>query len=95
MNSNELQRRLSKNRPMISISLRIPEDVLEELRRMAPTLGFTGYQPLMKAYIGQGLRADLARLEAAASLKQFAQNLRQRGVEERVIEEALVGLTDV
>jgi hypothetical protein len=80
---------------MISISLRIPEDVLEELRRMAPTLGFTGYQPLMKAYIGQGLRADLARLEAAASLKQFAQNLRQRGVEERVIEEALVGLTDV
>ena len=92
MNSNELKRRLSKDRPMVSISLRIPADVLADLKRVAPTLGFTGYQPLMKTYIGQGLREDLAKLEAVTSLQQFAQNLRQRGVDERVINDALVGL---
>lgn len=48
---------------MTMISLRIPEDVLEDLKLVAPRLGFSGYQPLIRAYIGQGLREDLARLE--------------------------------
>ena len=44
----------------------------------------------MKAYIGQGLRDDLARLEQTTSLERFAATLRQRGVDPRVIEEAMV-----
>ena len=48
------------------VSIRMPEDVVEDLKQVAPLLGFTGYQPLMRAYIGQGLRADLARLAASA-----------------------------
>jgi hypothetical protein len=92
MNNSELKQRLRKDRPMVAISLRIPADVLADLKRVAPTLGFTGYQPLMKAYIGQGLREHLAKLEATDSLHQFAQNLRQRGVDEQVIEAAMVGL---
>ena len=61
--SERIQKRLGKGRTMTSISLRIPEDVIEDLKAVAPTLGFSGYQPLIKAYIGQGLRKDLARLE--------------------------------
>ena len=61
MNINDLKNRLRRDRPMKTITVRIPEDVLEDLKRMAPRLGFSGYQPLMRAYIGQGLRADLAR----------------------------------
>lgn len=50
---------------MTTITIRIPEDVEEDLKRLAPILGFSDYQPLMRAYIGQGRRADLERLEGA------------------------------
>ena len=92
MNSDDLRRRLAKDRPMVSISLRVPEDVLADLKRVAPALGFSGYQPLMKAYIGQGLRADLARRELPGSVERFAASLRQRGVDQQVIDEALLAL---
>ena len=41
---------------MMTVTMRIPEDVVEDLNRVAPLLGFSGYQPLARAYIGQGLR---------------------------------------
>ena len=63
MKIDELQRRLDKNRTMVPVSIRIPEDVIEDLERIAPQLGFSGYQPLIRTYIGQGLRQDLMRLE--------------------------------
>ena len=88
MKANELKERLRKDRPMVSISMRIPEDVIDDLKRVAPQLGFSGYQPLIRAYIGQGLREDLARLESPA-LQSFVENLRQRGVDEDVISQAL------
>ena len=88
MKANELKKRLRKDRPMVSISMRIPEDVIDDLKRVAPQLGFSGYQPLIRAYIGQGLREDLARLESPA-LQSFVENLRQRGVDEDLISQAL------
>jgi hypothetical protein len=33
---------------MTSISLRIPGDVIEDLKAVAPALGFSGYQALLK-----------------------------------------------
>lgn len=32
---------------MVTISMRMPEDVVEDLKRVAPLLGFSGYQPLI------------------------------------------------
>ena len=49
---------------MTSITIRMPKDVLEDLKRVAPLLGFSGYQPLIRAYIGQGLRVDLERFQS-------------------------------
>lgn len=75
---------------MTSISLRIPEDVIEDLKEVAPSLGFSGYQPLIRAYIGQGLRRDLARLEKERSdLEALTQSLRNRGVDEKTISAAM------
>lgn len=62
--SDRIKRRMVPERPMISISLRLPEDVIEELKEIAPGMGFSGYQPLIRAFIGQGLRDELARIEA-------------------------------
>ena len=75
---------------MTSIRLRIPEDVIEDLKEVAPSLGFSGYQPLIRAYIGQGLRRDLARLEKERSdIEALTQSLRNRGVDEKTITAAM------
>jgi len=63
MKTSDLKKRLRRDRPMTSISLRMPEDVVEDLERIARELGFSGHQPLLRAYVGQGLRRDLERLE--------------------------------
>jgi hypothetical protein len=63
----DLRERLRSDRPMTTISLRMPEDVVTQLKHVAPLLGFSGYQPLIRAYIGQGLRQDLERLEQKLS----------------------------
>jgi len=84
MRHSELRERLRPDRPMMSITMRVPEDVVEDLNRVAPRLGFSGYQPLIRAYIGQGLRADLTRLQTADPAS-IAGVLRRHGVVEDVI----------
>jgi hypothetical protein len=37
--------------------MRIPEDVIEDLKEIAPSPGLSGYQGLIRAYIGQGAEA--------------------------------------
>jgi hypothetical protein len=88
MKIEALKKRLDRNRPMTSVTLRMPEDVVEDLKQVAPLLGFSGYQPLIRAYIGQGLRADLERLESETVTALIA-SLKRRGVSNEVIEEAL------
>lgn len=88
MKFEALKKRLDKNRPMTSITIRIPEDVIEDLKRLAPLLGFSGYQPLIRAYIGQGLRVDLERFESQTVTALIA-SLKRRGVSDEIIEEAL------
>lgn len=48
---------------MTTITIQMPEDVIKDLKQVASLLGFSGYQPLVRAYIGQGLRTDWERLE--------------------------------
>ncbi len=81
-------KRLDRNRPMTTVTIRMPVDVVEDLKRIAPVLGFSGYQPLIRAYVGQGLRTDLERLENDAVAALVA-SLKRRGVSEEIIHEAL------
>ena len=74
---------------MSSVTLRMPEDVVEDLKRVAPTLGYAGYQPLIRSYIGKGLRVDLARLDDEGSVPRLIASLKRRGVAESVIRQAL------
>ena len=88
-NSERIEQRLRPDRPMATISMRVPEDVIDDLKEVAPKLGFSGYQPLMRAYIGQGLRKDLARLENPG-MQALEESLRRHGVGDEVIS-ALLG----
>lgn len=62
---------------------------MEDLKQIAPILGFSGYQPLIRAYVGQGLRADLERLEGNVEVNSLIESLRKHGVEETVISSAM------
>jgi hypothetical protein len=89
MKTNErIKKRLRKDRVMTTISMRLPEDVIDDLKEIAPALGFSGYQPLIRAYIGQGLRKDLARIENS-QVQILAESLRRHGVKDEVISEAI------
>lgn len=88
MKFEQLRKRLNKQRPMTTISIRFPEDVLEDLKRVAPLRGFSGYQPLIRAYVGQGLRTDLERLEQDP-VAALVESLQRHGVSAELLQEAL------
>jgi len=69
--------------------LKLPDDVLADLQRVAPLLGFSNYQALIRAYIGQGLRVDLERLEGSPKLSVLVQSLRRHGVDDSIIATAI------
>lgn len=89
MKINKLAQRLKKDRPLTMVSIRIPDDVIDDLKRVAPMLGFSGYQALVKAYIGQGLRTDLERLEGGIEISALIKSLKKKGVKDEVISSAM------
>lgn len=44
-----ISERVKKDRPSTTITLRIPADVVESLKAVAPMRGFTAYQTLLKS----------------------------------------------
>ena len=59
--TERIQRNMQRNKPMTLISLRLPTHVIDDLKEIAPTLGFGGYQALIRAYISNGLRQHLSQ----------------------------------
>lgn len=58
MLNKKLRLRLRMGRPITTITMKIPADVLESLRAIARSRGFSGYQTLLKSYVSEGLRRD-------------------------------------
>ena len=86
--SERIKRRLEEGRQMTTISIRMPEDVIDDLKEIAPALGFSGYQPLIRAYIGQGLRKHQAEMEHS-QLLTLTESLRKHGVADKIISAAV------
>ena len=57
-----------------TVSIEIPIDILTALKKVAASRDMS-YQALLKLYIGQGLRQDLAKLFADCVLETTAQVL--------------------
>lgn len=91
MKTGDIKKRLRKDRPMVTVTVRMPEDVVDDLKRIAPLLGFSGCQPLLRSYVGRGLRADLERLESSPVI-DLIENLKRLGVSEETIEEAVASI---
>jgi len=73
---------------MTSITLRMPVDVVDSLKQLAPQAGYSGYQSLMKAYVGEGLRRDEAKY-LFTSAQRLAEVLKARGVDPKLLEDAI------
>ena len=86
-----LKKRLKKDRPMSSITIRMPEDLVGDLKRVAPTLCFSGYRPLIRFYIGQSLRKYLEFLDQT-KLDKFITKLEEHGVSQQIIKEVVSDL---
>ena len=87
MLSDRLKKRLVKDRAMTSITLRIPVDVVDSLKEIAPLKGVSGYQTLLKAYISEGLRQDEARFSSSQTAR-LIEALKKRGVSDAVLDAA-------
>ena len=91
--TERIKRNMQVDKPMTLISLRLPDHVIEDLKEVAPSLGFGGYQALIRAYISNGLRKHLAEREAQLAkdrtVEEFSQRLMAHGVPEQAIQEAV------
>ena len=65
-----------RTRPTKMVSIRIPEDTLEGLKKVALHKDM-GYQALIKFYVGQGLRTDLAALYSQRVIDATSQILQR------------------
>jgi hypothetical protein len=90
--SERIKRNMQTDKPMTLISLRLPDHVIEDLKEIAPSLGFGGYQALIRAYVSNGLRKHLAEREAQrandSTVEEFSRRLMAHGVPEKAIQEA-------
>ena len=89
MKIDKLKQRLQKDRPSSSITIKVPEDVIDDLTKVALHLGFTDHHALVRAYVGQGLRADLVRIEATPEIVNLVSSLRRQGISEEIIANAI------
>jgi hypothetical protein len=74
--------------PMTTITLRMPENVVKSLARIAPVFGFSNYQPLIQHYVDEGLRIDMQRLNNP-TLQKLTKSLKHHGVDEGLIAKAV------
>ncbi len=86
MSVDRVKARLSKNRTMTTVTVRMPDDVVNAMKQIAPLRGFAGYQTLLKLYISEGLRRDELLLDPPVN--KFIQALLAQGVPADVIEQA-------
>lgn len=87
MLSDRLKTRLQKDRPMTSITIRMPVDAIESMKAIAPLKGLGGYQSLLKAYVSKGLRRDEAQYLGNVEAR-LIDALKRRGVPDDVLEDA-------
>src|SRR5882724_12733369 len=78
MINERLRKRRKRDRPTTTITMRIPVDVVESLKAIAPTRGFTAYQALLKSYISDGLRRDEAEFDQQTT-RRLAEAVKRRG----------------
>ena len=61
---------------------------MSDLTVMAPELGFSGYEPLIRSYVSEDIRWDEEKLKFSPA-KRLAELLKAKGVDASLVEAAL------
>ncbi len=88
----KIRTRRQKDRPMTTISIRMQQDLIGDLKEMAALLGYSGYQPLIRFYISQGMRKDEAMMYEP-DIPLLREVLQNRGMSETEIEQVISEVT--
>ncbi len=88
MKPSDLKKRLRADRPTSVVSVRMPDDVIEDLKRLSPKLGLPGIEAIICHYVGKNLRQDLERFESVPN-HLLIDSLKKHGISEHVINEAI------
>lgn len=80
-----------KQRPMLTMTIRMSAKAVKKLKDMAPLLGFSGYQPLIRYYVDMGLRADMTRLKVSP-IQKLIESLKRHGVPDEIINRAIASM---
>ena len=83
-----------RNRPSQMVSIRIPLDTLEQLKHVAASQDL-GYQSLLKLYIGEGLRKDLATRHRQTLLSETENLLRRHLNDDKKLKTILAKLKKI
>ena len=81
--------RMNKERTHSQITLSLPDDVIADLKEIAPALGVGSYIALARNYIGRGLRQDLEKLDESP-LMRLTESLRKQGLNDEAISDIIV-----
>jgi hypothetical protein len=81
-------RRRQRDRPKTTVTLRLPQDIVEDLEELAPIWGCGSFEALIRIYISEGLRKDEAKLEEP-ELRELLEGLKREGAPDKVIVERL------
>jgi len=84
---------LSEDRPATTIPVKMPADVLNDLERVAQAKGMADCQPLIRLYVGHGLRKDLAELRKRDSAQEAMKVLGKYNVDPQIIDEVMAAMT--
>jgi hypothetical protein len=79
-----IKARFAKDRPMVSITLRMAVDAVDDLKGIAALKGYSGYRSLMRAHVGACPREDLEICEGSA-VANMTQKRRAIGVGEEIL----------
>ncbi len=85
----------AEERKKMMVSLRMPVDVVEHLKRIAPLKGMSGYQALIKYYVGMGLRRDIETLWLQEVPERIQAIMAKHGLSDEVQDELLEELLGV
>lgn len=88
MIEKRIRGRRRKDNQVTTISLRIPMDIVDSLKRIAPMRGFDTHRTLLASYISAGLRRDESEL-TRLTVSGLTEALLRRGVSVALIQEAL------
>jgi len=86
--SEKMAIRRQRNRPSTTVEIRLPEDVVQDLKEMAPVFGIGSFQALIRAYISEGMRRDESTLNLP-EVRNLLEGLKRDGVSDDVIAEKL------